>query len=156
MLGNATLGTGYILSYETAGDRITVWYGGVKRRTDSSCQWKLPADTVLSFVYAPKKQLSLSELGVDLSKFRKQREPELVNDFHYYNPAEGLTLTTRIIEGEEMLLSVERDPKQELRAKYCEQLTPKILEYSALPRDPGAGSGHHKLMAGGRFVFERI
>ncbi len=120
MLGRPVETSGYILTYDTPDDhRITVWYGGVKARTGSNCRWVLPENTVLSFVYAPKKQVPLTEVNVDLTKFKKEKAIEMVNDFHYYNPDEGLTLTSRLVNGQEMFLSLERDPNQALRDKYC-------------------------------------
>jgi hypothetical protein len=63
----------------------------------------------------------LSQLNVDLIKFKKEKAVEMVNDFYYYNPADGLTLTTRLVDGEERFLTLERDPNQALREKYCKQ-----------------------------------
>ena len=122
MLGASISGTNYVLSYDTDNDRITVWYGGAKARADSECKWVMPEDMVLSFVYAPKEKFPLTKLNVDLTKFRREKAREMVNDFYYYNPAEGLTLTTRLVDGEEMLLSLERNPNEALRAKYCKKL----------------------------------
>lgn len=120
--GTPTFGTDYILSYDTNDDRITVWYGGVKSRENNPCKWVLPEDTVLSFFYAPKKKFPLAELKLDLTKFQKRKALEMVNDFYYDNPAEGLTLETRLVDGEEMLLGIERGPNQALREKHCKKL----------------------------------
>ena len=117
--GKPTFGSDYVLSYDTKDDRITVWYGGVKRRENSPCNWVLPKDTVLSFVYAPKKKFPLSELPVDLTRFQKHKAFEMENDYYYHNPTDGLTLTTRMVDGEEMFLSLERDPDQAQRQKNC-------------------------------------
>ena len=121
LLGKPVHGTGYVLSYDTKDDRITIWYGGVKPASKSQCKWNLPKDTVLSFVYAPKKKFPLNELKVDLTQFQRQKAYEMENDFYYYNTQEGLTLTTRVVDGQEMFLSLERDPDQALREKYCKQ-----------------------------------
>jgi len=120
-LGAPTFGSGYVLSYDTKDDRITIWYGGARTSKSDPCKWELPADAVFSFVYAPKKKFPLADLKVDLTKFKKEKALEMVNDFYYYNPEEGLTLTTRLVEGEEMFLSLERDPDQALRQKYCKE-----------------------------------
>lgn len=114
-------GTGHVFTYDAKEERITIWYGGVKPRENSPCKWVLPEDTVLSFVFVPRKNFRLAELKVDLTKFKKEKAVEMVNDFYYYNPAEGLTLTTRLVEGEEVLLSLERDPDQALSEKYCKK-----------------------------------
>ena len=121
ILGAPVMGSDYVFSYDTRDDRITVWYGGAKPWKDDPCKWALPEDSVFSFVYAPKKKFPLSELNVDLSKFKKEKAVEMVNDFYYYNPAEGLTLTTRLVDGEERFLTLERNPNQALREKYCKQ-----------------------------------
>ena len=123
MLGKPVKGTGYVWSYDSNDDRITIWYGGVKPAANSPCKWELSKDTVLSFVYAPKRKLPLDELKVDLTKFQRQKAYEMENDFYYYNALEGLTLTTRVVDGKEMFLSIERDPDQAQRQKYC---TPAI------------------------------
>lgn len=120
-LGAPTFGTGYVLSYDTKDDRVTIWYGGVKQPAKNGCKWELPQNTVLSFVYAPKEKFPLHELNVDLTKFRKERAYEMENDFYYHNSDEGLMLTSRIVDGQEMFLSLTRDPDQTLRQKYCKQ-----------------------------------
>ena len=74
---------------------------------------------MLSFLYAPKKKFPLAELKVDLTNFKKEKAIEMVDDFYYYNAAEGLTLTTRLVEGKEMFLSLERNPNQAQRQKFC-------------------------------------
>ncbi|HEU4507509.1 MAG TPA: hypothetical protein VFR78_04670 [Pyrinomonadaceae bacterium] len=117
--GPPTSGTGYVLTYDTPDARITIWYGGVKPRDNSPCKWVLPEDAVLSFVFVPRKKPPLTEAKIDLKKFKKEKALEMVDDFYYYNSTEGLTLTTRIIDGEEVLLSIERNPDQTLRQKYC-------------------------------------
>lgn len=110
---------GYVLSYDSRNERLTVWYGGAKPRKSDPCKWNLSEDTVFSFVYVPKENIPLTKLNIDLTKFKKEKAVEMVNDFYYYNPTEGLTLTTRLINGEEILLSVERNPNEKLREKYC-------------------------------------
>lgn len=119
MLGPPTWGKGYILSYDTKDDRITVWYGGAKTLQGNRCQWVLPENTVFDFVYAPKKKFPLADMKLDLAKFTKRKALEMEDDFYYDNPVEGLTLTTRLVDGQEMFLSLERGPDQALKQKYC-------------------------------------
>ena len=109
------------MAYDTKDDRITVCYGGVKRAENSRCHWVLSKDSVLSFVYSPKKSFPLEELKVDLAKFKREEAYEMENDFYYFNPADGLTLTTRVVDGKEMFLSLERHPNQALKQQYCKQ-----------------------------------
>jgi hypothetical protein len=57
-------------------------------------------------------------MNIELSNFHKQKAPEMVRDYYYYNENEGITITTRITEGEEILLSIERGPSAAQKKIY--------------------------------------
>jgi len=118
-LGAPTSGKEYILGYDTTDARITVWYGGAKTSASDVCRWGIPNETVFEFVLAPKKVVRLADMNIDVSKFHKEKAPEMVRDYYYYNPKEGITITTRIVEREEVLLSIERGPNSAERTRYC-------------------------------------
>ena len=118
-LGAPFSGKDYIWIYDTAEERLTVWYGGGKSSGTDGCRWDIPKETVFQFVLAPKKRVRLAEMNIDLSKFQKQKAPEMVQDYYYYNENEGTTITTRIAEGKEVLMSIERGPNSAQRQEYC-------------------------------------
>lgn len=118
-LGAPISGKGYVLVYETPNEKLSVWYGGARSSDTDLCRWNVPNETLFKFVLAPKTRVRLAEMNVDLAAFRKQKALEMVNDYYYYNENDGVTITTRIIEGEEVLLNIERGPDSVQREKYC-------------------------------------
>ncbi|HEX5604524.1 MAG TPA: hypothetical protein VFX63_18310 [Pyrinomonadaceae bacterium] len=118
-LGAPSSGKEYVWIYDTTEERITVWYGGGKSSGADGCRWDTPKETVFNFLLAPKKKVRLADLNIDLAKYRKQKALEMVQDYYYYNENEGITITTRMAEGEEILLSIERGPDAAQRKKYC-------------------------------------
>lgn len=118
-LGAPVSGKEYISIYDTTEERISVWYGGAKTAATDDCRWDTPNETVFKFVLAPKKKVRLADMNIDLEKFDKQKALEMVHDYYYYNENEGLTITTRVADGDEILLSIERGPDAVQRKKYC-------------------------------------
>ena len=118
-LGAPSSGKEYVWIYDTTEERITVWYWGGKSSEADGCRWDTLKETVFNFLFAPKKKVRLADLNIDLAKYRKQKALEMVQDYYYYNENEGITITTRMAEGEEVLLSIERGPDAAQRKKYC-------------------------------------
>src|SRR5258707_294323 len=67
LLGPPTSGSGYILSYDTKDEHITMWFGGAKANKDDPCKWKVGENTVFVYVVAPKRKLLVSEANIDLN-----------------------------------------------------------------------------------------
>ena len=118
-LGAPISGKEYILVYDTTEERVTVWYGGAKTAATDDCRWDTPAETVFKFVLAPKKKVRLADMNIDLAKYQKQKALEMAQDYYYYNENQGITITTRMVEGEEILLSIERGPDAAQRKTHC-------------------------------------
>jgi hypothetical protein len=118
-LGAPTSGTGYVFAYDTRDEKVSVWYGGVKLLDKDACRWNVPDEILFKFVVAPKKVVPLSETNIDLTTFRREKAPEMVNDYYYYNEVDGVTITTRMVDGHEVLLGIERGPDLAQRKKYC-------------------------------------
>lgn len=117
--GSPVAGSGYVVQYETASEKIMVWYGGAKSAENDACRWKVSNDTLFQFVLAPKESVRLSDVNINLASFEKQKAREMVNDYYYYNDNEGITITTRVTDGEELLLNIERGPTSAERKKHC-------------------------------------
>jgi hypothetical protein len=118
-LGTPTSGNGNIFVYETPNEKLHVWYGGGKSIGADVCCWKVPNEMLFKFELVPKRAVPLAEVSIDLTAFQKQKAPEMVNDYYYYNDNEGMTITTRIVEGKEVLLSIERGPNSTQRERSC-------------------------------------
>jgi hypothetical protein len=118
-LGAPSSGKEYIFIYDTLDERITVWYGGAKTSATDTCSWNIPNETVFNFLLAPKKKVRLTDMKIDLTKYQKQKALEMVRDYYYYNENEGITITTRVTDGEEILLSIQRGPNAAQKKTYC-------------------------------------
>jgi hypothetical protein len=119
LLGPHTLGSGYVLSYDTEDERITIWYGGAQSAKDDPCRWNVPADTVIHFLVAQKKRILVSQVPLDWKRFEKQQDREIECDFFYFDKENGITVATRIIEGQEVFESVHYNPTLVERRKCC-------------------------------------
>jgi hypothetical protein len=117
--GTPTSVNGNIFVYETPDEKLHVWYGGGKFLGANVCCWKVSNEILFKFELVPKRVLPLAEMNIDLTAFQKQKAPEMVNDYYYYNDNEGITITTRIVERAEVLFSVERGPTSAQREKSC-------------------------------------
>jgi len=118
-MGAPVSGKDYVVVYETTSEKITVWYGGATFAPTDTCRWNVPKETIFKFVLAPKTTVRMSELNLNLATFQKQKAVEMVNDYYYYNENEGITITTRIIDGDEVLLNIERGPDAAQKAQHC-------------------------------------
>ena len=117
--GAPTSGKDNIFVYETPDERISVFYGGGKILGRDVCCLKAPNEILFKFVLAPKRAVTLIEMNVDLTAYKEEKALEMVNDYYYYNEDEGITITTRIVEGKEVLLSIERGPNSAQRQEHC-------------------------------------
>ncbi len=45
----------------------------------------------------------------------------MTDDYYYYNDNEGMTITTRIVAKEEVVLSIEKGPNAAQREKACRE-----------------------------------
>ena len=119
IVGPPASGNNNVFTYETLDEKINVWYGGGKLLGKDVCCWKVSDKILFKFVLTPKRMLPLTEMNIDLTAFTKQKAPEMVNDYYYYNENEGLTITTRMVDGVEVLLSIERGPNYAQREGHC-------------------------------------
>lgn len=86
----------YFLTYSLKKEKIRVLYSS--ERTDSKiCNDKTRVDTVILFSVIPLKDTKLSELKIDLNKFKKQ-ERYRGKEFFYRSLEEGIFIETEIVE----------------------------------------------------------
>jgi hypothetical protein len=76
---------------------------------------------LFKFELVPKRAVPLAEVNIKLTAFQKQKAPEMVNDYYYYNDNDGMTISTRIVDGQEVLLSIERGPTSAQRERSCKK-----------------------------------
>ena len=56
--------------------------------------WRVPKGTVLALVISPKESMTVSQFGLDLSKFKKRAGEEIVGMEQYDNDEEGISVET--------------------------------------------------------------
>lgn len=119
LLGQPTSGTDNFWIYDTKDDHISVWFGGGNPNPADPCKWKVEKNVVFIYIVAPKNKLLLSKADFDLTKFKKENDFHGVNSFYYYDKVNGITISTRLRDEEEIVESIHRDPKLVDREKFC-------------------------------------
>lgn len=54
--------------------------------------WRVPKGTVIAITIAPRNEMRPSEFGLDLSKYKKREDVEIVGLEHYDSAEEGVTV----------------------------------------------------------------
>lgn len=76
-------------NYEMGDLKVFVQYSDEKCSPFSKDGWDVPLDTVINVSVYPKTRPRLSELKIDLSKYRKTEDQELPGVFYYTNEESG-------------------------------------------------------------------
>lgn len=80
-------------NYTVPGFRVIVEFGNGD--CDKSPRaWRVPKGTVLALVISPEHSMTVSQLGLDLSKFKKRGGEEIVGMEEYDNDEEGVSVET--------------------------------------------------------------
>jgi len=71
--------------YELDDGTVSILY------SDGPCKtgWDVPKDTVIDIMFQPDDDLTLSDLRLDLSKYKKKQDYEVLDAYHYRNGPEG-------------------------------------------------------------------
>jgi len=89
LLGRPSIDRLEAIYYDLADEKVSI-HLSMGRCSDRSGSWNIPRNTVISIWVTPK-QLHLSDLKVDFTKFDKKQDDELAYIFHYVDSNEGLT-----------------------------------------------------------------
>jgi hypothetical protein len=55
--------------------------------------WRVPLGTVTAITVSPRKEMLPSEFGLDLSRYERREDGEIVGVEHYESREEGVTVT---------------------------------------------------------------
>jgi hypothetical protein len=61
-------------------------------------EWNVPLETVLTVAVHPKIKPKLSELQIDLTKFKREVNPHIADIVFYVNKEDGIGIETRVNE----------------------------------------------------------
>jgi hypothetical protein len=78
-------------TYQTKEATVFVVYSEGDCKRGLSGGWDIRPDTVIRLTVTPKASPKLSELQIDLSKYEKREDPELVGNTIYVNEEEGMS-----------------------------------------------------------------
>ena len=80
-----------IYFYEFEKETVKFFFSKGACGTDSS-EWDVPRDTVVAISVSPKpNRLKFADLRLEESKFKKERDREVGDVYHYINEEEGVT-----------------------------------------------------------------
>jgi len=68
--------------------------------SDGPCRtarWNVPKDTVIDITVEPDDDVTLSDLHLDLSKYVKKQDHEVLDAFYYTNNSEGFEVA--VVDG---------------------------------------------------------
>src|SRR5947209_6711664 len=80
--------------YELTNERATIIY------SDGPCvadRWNMPKDTVIAIMTEPNDNITLSDLHLNLSRYIKRQDHEVLDAYHYTNDSEGLEIA--VVDG---------------------------------------------------------
>lgn len=77
--------------YDFENERVDILYSQDPCSEGLQGMWNVPRDTVISITVAPKIKLLLSELQINLQRFKKTEESPLPGYLLYTNEEEGIT-----------------------------------------------------------------
>jgi len=70
---------------------IMVWFANEDCSADPHA-WRIPKGTVTAIIVSPRDEMRPSEFGLDLSKYTKREDGEIVGIEHYTSEEEGVTV----------------------------------------------------------------
>jgi hypothetical protein len=90
--------------------------------------WNVPQDTVTAITVNPRKMISLSELGIDLSGYQKVQDEEVRTVLYYVNGEEGVHIESRTLKP--IVVSVIYTPAAKDRNLLCPEAAARLSEES--------------------------
>lgn len=112
--------------YALKNEHVTILYAGNPCEKGSKYGWNVPPDTVLTITVSSRKEQKVSDLKLDLNKYKIIREqsghlPEVI---YYVNEEEGISLESR--ENLDVVLSITYSPTaRDSHALRCLKVTTK-------------------------------
>ena len=86
-------------TYKTGSDRVFVLYSTGPCDVTPSNGWNAPRGTVIQVSVEPNLKPKLSDFKLDPSRFKKNRDPEVLDYAYYTDDENGISITVNMIEG---------------------------------------------------------
>jgi len=79
--------------YKTKDGKVFILYSSGPCNIKPSNGWSVPELTVIQISFYPNVAPKLRDLRLDLKKFEKRPDPEILNEIYYTDEADGISLT---------------------------------------------------------------
>ena len=79
--------------YKTKDGKVFILYSSGPCNTKPSNGWNVPELTVILISFYPNVAPKLRDLRLDLKKFEKRPDPEILNEIYYTDELNGISLT---------------------------------------------------------------
>lgn len=79
--------------YRTKDGKVFVLYSTGPCKVKPSNGWKIPKQTVISISFYPVDRPQFTDLQIDMQKFERHSDPEILHLIDYTNKTEGINLT---------------------------------------------------------------
>jgi len=112
------------MTYDLKNERVNVRYASVPCMKGWPYGWKVPAGTVTSIEVFPKRASKLSDLQIDLSKYKRLEDPHLSGEVYYNSLRDGLSIR---IEGDDVV-SFQYFPPESERYLMCPEAAARQTE----------------------------
>lgn len=131
------------ITYDLKNERVNIVYsdGGCAKGQPS--EWNVPLGTVIGITIYPQTKLMLSDLRIDLNRFKKFINPRNPDSVYYNNEDEGISIGTRSNEevvvvqylpaAKDSHLRCSNSPAKQSSESEKEYFIRKFDEYSNIP-----------------------
>ncbi len=99
VLGHPSDTSNHWSTYHTDTETVSILYSnGLSCQSSANTEWQVPEGTVVSITVVPRALVLFSTLTVDASKFRKTKDPHMLDAIDYFDGNEGESI--HIVNGE--------------------------------------------------------
>jgi hypothetical protein len=120
LLGNPVRTNGLVSTYKTKNERVQVFYSDGVCKEGSSARYNVLSGTVLSFIVYPNAKLLVSDLKLDMTKYKREVDIHGEHIIYYFNREEGIILEGRVLpEGGEDVQSITYEPAAKDKHLRC-------------------------------------
>jgi len=123
------------ITYDLKTERVNVVYSDGVCRKGQASEWNVPSGTVIGITIYPQTKLTLSDLRIDMSRFKKFINPHNPDSVFYNDDENGISIGTQHGEVDVVQYLPTRKDSY-LRCPTAKQLSftpPRFDEYSNIP-----------------------
>ena len=117
-------------TYKTGSGKVFILYSTGPCNVAPSNGWNAPRGTVIEVSVEPNVKPKLSDFKLDPSRFKKKRDPEVLDYTYYTDDENGISITVNIVEG--VVVSISYWPTSKENYLRCPTQTENVYPISGL------------------------